>query len=98
MAIQINAQSRIEDPRNYGPDIVSELRGLLMAGKCAHRDPRRLHLYELEAGQSTFYIHISPVSGDIMLLARWQMSSAVNGLDATASENNPEEILTAICD
>jgi len=74
MVLQMSEQSRIEDPRNYGPAVVNELRNLLATGVSAQRDPRRENFYELEDGENTFYIHISPVNGDVMLLARWSSS------------------------
>jgi hypothetical protein len=74
MVLQMNEQSRIEDPRNYGPEVLNDLRNLLTEGASAQRDPRRENFYELENGESAFYIHISPVNGDIMLLARWLSS------------------------
>ncbi len=97
MVFLINEQSRIQDPRNYGPDIINELRGLLMAGECAQRDPRRQDFYELRSSQHTFYIHISPVNGNVLLLARWLSRPAGNSLKTTAPVNNPDELLTAIC-
>jgi len=56
----MNEWARIDDPREYGPDAVNDLRNLLTAGGCAQRDPRRENFYELENGGYTFYIHISP--------------------------------------
>jgi hypothetical protein len=74
MVLQMNEQSRVEDPRNYGPEVVNELRNLLTLGGSAQGDPRRENFYELENGESAFYIHISPVNGDVTLLARWLSS------------------------
>ena len=74
MVLQMNEQSRIEDPRNYGPEIVNDLRNLLTAGVSAQRDSRRENFYELGSGENTFYIHISPVNGDVMLLGKWLSS------------------------
>jgi hypothetical protein len=74
MVLQLSEQARIEDPRNYGPAVVNALRVLLAAGVSAQHDPRREHFYELEDGENTFYIHISPVNGDVVLLARWLSS------------------------
>jgi hypothetical protein len=69
MQVTISEQAKFEDPRNYGNEIITELRGLLMSGKCAQRDPRRQHFYELTSNRHTFYIHISPVNRDVVLLA-----------------------------
>jgi len=71
----MNEWTRIEDPREYGHDIVNDLRNLLAAGGCVRRDPGRENFYELENGGHTFYIHISPVNQDVMLVAKWLNSS-----------------------
>ena len=97
MQFTISEQSKIEDPRNYGNEIINQLRELLMAGKCAQRDPRRPHLYELSSNRHTFYIHISPVNRDVVLLARWPSRSAGNARETTASLNGPDEIVAATC-
>jgi hypothetical protein len=97
MQFQIGEQSKIDDPRNYGNEIINELRGLLMAGICAQRDPRRQHFYELSSNRHTFYIHISPVNREVVLLARWPSSSIENNSDANASLNDKDEALAATC-
>jgi hypothetical protein len=71
MVLRMNEQLRIEDPRKYGADVVNDLHNLLTVGGCAQRDPRRENFYELKNGGHTFYIHVSPVNGDVMLLAKW---------------------------
>ena len=75
MMLHMNERTRIEDPRNYGTDVVNDLRILLTAGGCAQRDPRRENFYELEHGDHTFYIYVSPVNGEVMLLAKWMSST-----------------------
>jgi hypothetical protein len=80
MVLQTNGQHRIEDPRNYGPDVVNDLRNLMTAGVLAQLDPRRENFYALENGDSTFYIHISPINGHVMLLAKWLNSSRETGV------------------
>jgi hypothetical protein len=71
MLLQMNEQIRIEDPRRYGLDAVNDLRHLLVAGGCAQRDPHRENFYEIENEGQTFYIHISPINGEVVLLAKW---------------------------
>jgi hypothetical protein len=73
--IQIKTGATIENPRKYGPDVVEHLRHLLAAGGPAQRDPRREDFYDIEGNHDTFYIHISPISGNIVLLARWLRQS-----------------------
>jgi len=78
MLLQINEQTRIEDPRGYGSGVVNDLRGLLIAGGWALRDPHRENFYEMEAEGSVFYFHISPINGEVVLLARWLNSAKEN--------------------
>ena len=75
MLLQLNEQTRIENPRQYGAGVVNQLRSLLTTGGYAQRDPHRENFYELENDGHTFYIHISPISGEIMLVAMWSNSS-----------------------
>ena len=76
MEIQLREGARIQNPRNYCPCEVEQLQRLLAAGKPARRDPRRQNFYEIEGQEETFYIHVSPVSGEIMLLAKWKAQSS----------------------
>jgi hypothetical protein len=97
MQFTIGEQSKIEDPRKYGKDIINELRGLLIAGKQAQCDPRRQHFYELSSNRHTFYIHVSPVNRDVVLLARWPTRPAGSTEETAASSNEIDEILAAPC-
>ncbi len=81
MLLHTNKWTRIEDPREYGPEVVNDLRNLLAAGGCAQRDPSRENFYELASDGHTFYIHISPVNHDVMLVAKWL--------------NSPKEVCTS---
>lgn len=71
MVLQMNEGTRIEDPRKYGAEVVNDLRNFLTVGGFAQSDPRRANFYELEIGSHTYYIHVSPINGDVTLLARW---------------------------
>jgi len=64
-------QVKVENLRNYSDDVVEKLRGLLMKGADADRDPQREGFYDVYNGTRVFFIHISPVSGNVMLLASW---------------------------
>jgi hypothetical protein len=66
---------RIENPRKYDPNAVEHLRHLLAAGSPTRRDPRRENFYEIEADNETYYIHVSPISGNVVLLAKWLRQS-----------------------
>ncbi|HEV7968113.1 MAG TPA: hypothetical protein VGP19_11105 [Candidatus Acidoferrales bacterium] len=73
--IQINEEARIENPREYEPAAVESLRRLLEVGSPAQRDPRRENFYEVEGHSETYYIHISPINGNVVLLAKWLRQS-----------------------
>ena len=63
--------TKIENPRAYESGAVEHLRNLLEIGTAMQRDPRREHFYELGSDSETYYLHVSPVSGNVVLLARW---------------------------
>lgn len=71
LMVQVKEGMRIENPRKYEPGAVEQLRHLLQTGILAKRDPHRENFYEIESLDETYYIHISPVSGNIVLLAKW---------------------------
>jgi hypothetical protein len=71
MLLQMREGSRIENPREYSAHTVEDLRRLLATGSGARRDPRRENFYQLENHTSTYYIHVSPITGNVMLLAKW---------------------------
>jgi hypothetical protein len=62
---------KVENPRAYEPGAVEHLQYLLNVGVPAERDPKRENFYEIESSSEIFYIHVSPVSGNVVLLARW---------------------------
>jgi hypothetical protein len=69
--IRINEGAEIENPREYGLGAVENLRLLLEVGSRAQRDPQRENFYEIEGKCETYYIHVSPISGNVVLLAKW---------------------------
>jgi hypothetical protein len=71
MLLRMQEGTRIENPRNYEGDAVENLRILLASGGEAQHDPRRKYFYQLEDYNSTYYIHISPITGNVVLLAKW---------------------------
>ena len=73
--MQIKEGARIENPRDYEPGAVEQLRELLASGNPAQRDPHREDFYEIEGCNETYYIHISPISGNVVLLAKWLRQS-----------------------
>jgi hypothetical protein len=69
--VQVPEGARIENPREYDNGVVENLRQLLQTGAPTHRDARRKNFYQIDANEETYYVHISPVSGNVVLLARW---------------------------
>ena len=71
MEIQLKEGVNIENPRQYAAHAVEQLRQLLAAGKLAQLDPKRQNFFEIESEDETYYIHVSPITGNVVLLARW---------------------------
>ncbi|PYU91715.1 MAG: hypothetical protein DMG25_13945 [Acidobacteria bacterium] len=71
MRLHLNNNLTIENLKRYPEDIVEKLRNLLVTGTEALPDPRRRGFYDVLNGNRVFFIHISPVSGNVMLLASW---------------------------
>jgi hypothetical protein len=66
----------IEDLGNHSVATVIGL-GILLAGTVnVMPDTKRKHFYEFEAGHTVYYIHVSPVTGTIFLLATWENLAA----------------------
>jgi hypothetical protein len=64
----------IENLRDYPAGIVDDLRELLESGVAVRPDPNRRNFYDVENAERTFFIHVSPDDGKIMLLATWPTS------------------------
>jgi hypothetical protein len=62
----------VDNLRNYPAEIIKELEELLLWGRSALPDPKRKGFYDLENYERTFYIHISPITGKVGLLATWR--------------------------
>ena len=69
--IQMKEGGMIENPRQYEIRAVEDLRHLLEFGGAAQRDPDRENFYEIEGQTETFYVHLSPISGNVVLVAKW---------------------------
>lgn len=62
---------QIEDARNHPIEAQTVLRQLLEGGVDLKADPKRAGFYEVRSALHTYYIHIFPRSGKILLLATW---------------------------
>jgi hypothetical protein len=71
MVLRLNGNLAIENLRHYPPELLEQLRSLLVAGALAEADPHRENFYELEDRTHGFYIHVAPARGKVMLLAAW---------------------------
>ena len=74
-----NDEIEIEDLRDHPAEAVATLRKLLAGGATINADPKREGFYEVESGALAHYIHVSPVSGKILLLATWPRADAPAG-------------------
>jgi hypothetical protein len=69
--LELTAEPKIEDPRGHSPETLRRLRQALTSGASAAPDARRPGFFEIPADDQVFYIHISPVTQKITLLATW---------------------------
>ncbi len=81
IALRLNANAEIDNPRGYPVEQVNQLRSLLAGGPdlnqaTIYADPSRSGFYDLETRDRVFYIHVSPISGKIFLLATWATEAA----------------------
>ncbi len=71
MLIKLNDRPVIDNLRNYPREIVDRLARALREGAVAEADPRRKGFYDVADGDRSFFIHVSPVTGHVWLLASW---------------------------
>lgn len=71
MVMKLEHGLDIEDPRHHSQERVETLRQLLAGGARVEADPKRSDFFEVESGSDVYYIHISPITGKIVLLAAW---------------------------
>jgi hypothetical protein len=62
----------IRDLGSHSPATVTTLALLLVGTVNVRPDPKRKNFYEVIDGSQVYYIHVSPVTGIIYLLAVWQ--------------------------
>ena len=66
-------QPTIDNVQNYPSEVVDQLEKLLMEGVSARPDPRRRNFYDVEHADRAFFIHVSPLTGKVILLAVWRL-------------------------
>ena len=69
--LEPTAELKIEDPRGHSPETVRRLRQALTYGAPATPDARRPGFFEIQADDQVFYIHVSPLTQRVTLLATW---------------------------
>jgi hypothetical protein len=69
--LQFSQTPVIDNLRKYPEQLVARLGALLREGVLARPDPRRKGFYDVADDDRVFFIHISPVSGRVWLLASW---------------------------
>jgi hypothetical protein len=79
MAANLWGEIQIEDVGHHAERTVADLRCLLASGASKTADPKRRGFYEVESDRTIYYIHVSPVTGKILLLATWQNDTVPAG-------------------
>jgi len=87
--IKFNQGVKVENPRAYEPWVVKHLQYLLEVSSSINRDPRRANFYNVDGGSEIYYIHVSPISGNVTLLARWMRQSQGCYSDSNQFAVNP---------
>ena len=72
MVANLSSKAQIENLGNHPTETVAALRSLLASGASTIADPKRRGFYEIESDSVVYYIHLSPVTGKVLLLATWQ--------------------------
>jgi 5,10-methenyltetrahydromethanopterin hydrogenase len=71
MRTQTCGEIEIEDLLGHPEDVMEELRSGLSDGTRMVPDPKRTGFYEVQCEQLTYYVHVMPGSGKVLLLAAW---------------------------
>lgn len=82
MGMALEHEVEIENLRNHPAEAVNVVRDLLLGGAELTPDPKRAGFYELCHDSTVYYIHVSPVTGKIILLATWPLSAASESSEA----------------
>jgi hypothetical protein len=79
MVANLGGKAQIEDLGNHPTETVAALRNLLAGGASTIADPKRRGFYEVESDSMVYYIHVSPATGKVLLLATWQNDAVSAG-------------------
>jgi hypothetical protein len=75
MILLLGGEREIEDARDHGFEVVSKLRTAVARGVQATPDPRRPGVYDVYDNGRVFFIYVSPVNGNVTLIATWLENS-----------------------
>jgi hypothetical protein len=67
----IARNATIHDPRKHSPEVLERLRQAVVSDAPAVPESNRPGFYEIYADECVFYIHLSPITKDVTLLAIW---------------------------
>lgn len=84
MILRLNAATQVDNQRNYPAEIVERLRVLLINGATAYADIHREYFFDVVDGPRVYFIHISPATHNVILLATWLNESSVKREKALA--------------
>lgn len=76
MIKRLSGKVKIESLRNHSVADVQGLQRLLASGTDAATDPHHKNFYEVEDDGRVFYLYISPVNGEVRLMAVWQANAS----------------------
>jgi hypothetical protein len=79
MVTNLSSNAQIEDLGNHPTETLAALRSVLAGGASTIADPKRTGFYEVESEAVVYYIHVSPVTGRVLLLATWQNEAVPAG-------------------
>jgi hypothetical protein len=71
MHLRMEHLAGVDNLRNYPVEMIEELKGLLLSGAPASPDAKREGFYDLDGRGRKFFIHISPATRRVALLATW---------------------------
>jgi hypothetical protein len=71
MTIYGRETGRIGDGRGHAPEDFRRFQALLCDGAAISSDPKRPDFFELQHKDESFYFYLSPITGDVLLLAVW---------------------------
>ena len=73
MILRIEQQLTIDNLQNYPSEVVDQLEKLLVKAVSARPDPRRKNFYDVEDAERAFFVHVSPLTRKVILLAVWRL-------------------------